>query len=39
MKHGKKWKEYGSAVAAAKNRLKPGEVKKLVDGKWVSNKR
>ena len=39
MKHGKKWKEYSSAVAAAKNRLKPGEVKKLVDGKWVSNKR
>ena len=38
MKHGKNWKEYGSAVASAKNRLKPGEVKKLVNGKWVSNK-
>ena len=38
MKHGKRWKEFTRDVDAAKNRLKPGEVKKLVDGKWVSNK-
>jgi hypothetical protein len=43
MKHGKKWRDYSDAVVAAKkrekDRLKPGEVKKLVKGKWVSNKR
>ena len=38
MKHGKRWKEFTRDVDAAKNRLRPGEVKKLVDGKWVSNK-
>ena len=42
MKHGKKWKEFTKDAVSAKerqkNRLKPGEVKKLVDGKWVSNK-
>ena len=38
MKHGKRLKEFTRDVDAAKNRLKPGEVKKLVDGKWVSNK-
>ena len=42
MKHGKKWKEFTKDALAAKerqkNRLRPGEVKKLVDGKWVSNK-
>ena len=42
MKHGKRWSDYSDAVVAAKkkekNRLKPGEFKKLVDGKWVSNK-
>jgi len=42
MKHGKKWKEFTKDAVAAKNRernrLRPGEVKKLVDGKWVSNK-
>ena len=42
MKHGKKWKEFTkdaiSAKERQKNRLRPGEVKKLVDGKWVSNK-
>ncbi len=38
MKYGKRWKEFTRDVDAAKNRLKPGEVKKLVDGKWVSNK-
>ena len=43
MRHGKKWRDYSDAVVAAKkrekDRLKPGEVKKLVKGKWVSNKR
>ena len=43
MKHGKKrWKEFTKDAIAAKdkekNRLRPGEVKKLVNGKWVSNK-
>ena len=42
MKHGKKWRDFTKDALAAKdkerNRLKPGEVKKLVDGKWVSNK-
>jgi len=38
MKYGKRWKEFTRDVAAAKDRLKPGEVKKLVNGKWVSNK-
>jgi len=31
------WKNAAKA-AAEKNRLRPGEVKKLVNGKWVSNK-
>ena len=43
MKHGKSWKQFTKDALAAKekqkNRLKPGEVKKLVRGKWVSNKR
>ena len=38
MKYGKKWKEFTKDAASAKNKLKPGEVKKLVNGKWVSNK-
>ena len=32
-----RWKA-AAAEAAEKNKLRPGEVKKLVDGKWVSNK-
>ena len=42
MKYGKKWKDFTKDAIAAKdkekNRLRPGEVKKLVNGKWVSNK-
>ena len=42
MKHGKKWRDFTKDALAAKdkerNRLRPGEVKKLVNGKWVSNK-
>ena len=30
--------KYGKFVSKAKDRLRPGEVKKLVNGKWVSNK-
>ena len=40
--HGKRWKDFTKDALSAKdkerNRLKTGEVKKLVDGKWVSNK-
>ena len=41
MKHGKKWRDFTKDALAAKQKdkgLKRGEVKKLVDGKWVSNK-
>jgi hypothetical protein len=40
MKHGKKWKEFIGDVDAAKNRLRPGEVKKWdkESGRYVSNK-
>ena len=42
MKHGKKWRDFTKDALDSKNkernRLKTGEVKKLVDGKWVSNK-
>ena len=37
MKYGKRWK----TIVDAKNKkdtLRPGEVKRLVRGKWVSNK-
>jgi|SaaInlV_120m_DNA_3_1039746.scaffolds.fasta_scaffold18147_2 hypothetical protein len=40
MKYGKRWKEFTSDTEAAKNRLRPGEVKKFnkKSGKWESNK-
>ena len=41
MKHGKKWRDFTKDALASKQKdkgLKRGEVKKLVDGKWVSNK-
>ena len=41
MKHGKKWRDFTKDALAAKQKdkgLKRGEVKKLVNGKWVSNK-
>ena len=40
MKHGKNWKKFTSDAAAAKNRLRKGEVKKFnkETGKWESNK-
>lgn len=40
-KHGKRWKEFTKDASAAKDRLRPGEVKKFnkVTGKWESNKR
>jgi hypothetical protein len=42
MKHGKKWRDFTKDALDSKNkernRLKTGEVKKLVNGKWVSNK-
>jgi len=42
MKYGKKWKDFTKDAFAVKDkektRLRPGEVKKLVNGKWVSNK-
>ena len=42
MKHGKKWRDFTKDALDSKNkernRLRPGEVKKLVNGKWVSNK-
>jgi len=39
MKHGKKWKQFTADVEAAKNRLRPGEVKKWDPEKkqYVSN--
>jgi len=42
MKYGKKWKDFTKDAFAVKDkektRLRPGEGKKLVNGKWVSNK-
>ena len=40
MKHGKRWREFTADVEAAKNRLRPGEVRKFnrETGKWESNK-
>jgi len=40
MKHGKRWKEFTRDVEAAKNRLRPGEVRTFnkKTGKWESNK-
>lgn len=40
MKHGKRWKEFTADVEAAKNRLRPGEVRRFnkETGKWESNK-
>jgi hypothetical protein len=40
MKHGKNWKEFASQSKDAKERLRPGEVKKWdkEKKKWVSNK-
>lgn len=40
MKHGKRWKEFTRDAKSAKNRLRPGEVKKFnkETGKWESNK-
>ena len=40
MKHGKNWKEFSRQAKAAKDRLRPGEVKKWdkEKKKWVSNK-
>jgi hypothetical protein len=40
MKHGKRWKEFSRDVESAKERLRPGEVKRYDKklGKWVSNK-
>jgi len=33
-----KFGKFYDKAKEAKDRLRPGEVKKLVDGKWVSNK-
>lgn len=40
MKYGKRWKEFTRDAESAKNRLKPGEVKRYDKklGRWVSNK-
>lgn len=40
MKHGKRWKEFTRDAESAKNRLRPGEVKRYDKtlGRWVSNK-
>jgi hypothetical protein len=40
MKHGKNWKQYVKDAQSAKNKLRPGEVKKFnkETGKWESNK-
>lgn len=40
MKHGKNWKEFSKQAKEAKNRLRPGEVKKWdkEKKKWVSNR-
>ena len=39
MKHGKRWKQFTADVEAAKNRLRPGEVKRWdpEKKKYVSN--
>ena len=40
MKHGKRWREFTKDAESAKNRLRPGEVKKFnkETGKYESNK-
>lgn len=40
MKHGKNWKQFTQDIESAKNRLRPGEVKRWDKEKqqWVSNK-
>ena len=40
MKHGKNWKQYVKDAQSAKNKLRPGEVRKFnkETGKWESNK-
>ena len=38
MKYGKNWKSILKVKNSDKKRLRPGEVKRLVKGKWVSNK-
>ena len=38
MKYGKNWKKIVSTKNKDKKPLRPGEVKRLVRGKWVSNK-
>ena len=38
MKYGKNWKSILKVKNNDKKRLRPGEVKRLVKGKWVSNK-
>lgn len=40
MKHGKRWREFTRDAVSAKDRLRPGEVKKFnkETGKWESNK-
>ena len=40
MKYGKNWKQYVKDAQSAKNKLRPGEVKKFnkETGKWESNK-
>ena len=40
MKHGKRWKEFTKDAESAKNRLRPGEVRKFnkETGKYESNK-
>ena len=38
MKYGKNWKSILKVKNSDKKRLRPGEVKRLVRGKWVSNK-
>lgn len=40
MKYGKRWREFTADVEAAKNRLRPGEVRRFnkETGKWESNK-
>ena len=38
MKYGKNWKSILKTKNTDKKRLRPGEVKRFVKGKWVSNK-
>jgi hypothetical protein len=38
MKYGKNWKKIVTMKNKDKKPLRPGEVKRLVRGKWVSNK-